>query len=115
MAEVGLMTRRVRGVVSPGPAVKRVLEEERDVRAVSRQSLVAVRELRPGHVLEARDVTVKRPGTGVPPFALEEAVGRRVVRPVATDTVIAWTDLEDGEDEGGAGAGEGEEGGDAAQ
>ncbi|MCC6951801.1 MAG: N-acetylneuraminate synthase family protein [Phycisphaerales bacterium] len=68
-----------------GPREKRVLDIEQDVRLVSRQSLVAVRDLPAGHVLSRGDLTIKRPGTGIPPHEMEAVVGRRLVAPVAAD------------------------------
>jgi len=59
-----------------GPAAKRVDEAERDVRRVSRQSVCVVRDLPAGHVLSAEDLTVMRPGTGVPAAELGSVVGR---------------------------------------
>ncbi len=51
---------------------KSVQAIERDVRTVSRQSIVTTRELPAGHILTADDVTIKRPGTGLPPFVLAD-------------------------------------------
>jgi N-acetylneuraminate synthase/N,N'-diacetyllegionaminate synthase len=72
---------------------KRILPSEQDVRRLSRQSAVAVRDLPAGHVLAAADVTIKRPGTGVPAARIDELPGRRLARPVARDTVIEWEAL----------------------
>lgn len=65
--------------------VKRVLPIERDVRTVSRQSIVAVRDLPEGHVLTRADVTFKRPGTGLPPFMIDDVIGRRLSHAVERD------------------------------
>ncbi len=76
-----------------GERVKRVLPIEEDVRRVSRQSVVANRELRVGEVIGAADVTIKRPGTGIAACEIGRAMGRRVVRPVPADMIVAWEDL----------------------
>ncbi len=68
--------------------VKRVLPIEEDVRAVSRQSIVAVRDLPAGHAITRADLTFKRPGTGIPPFMLDAVLGRPVGRAVARDEMI---------------------------
>lgn len=70
------------------PKVKRVLPIEEDVRSVSRQSIVAARDLPQGHVLTREDVTFKRPGTGVPPFMLDAVLGLPLTRGVALDELI---------------------------
>ena len=77
-----------------GPPIKRVLDCERDVRAVSRQSVVARRALAAGATLHGDDVTFKRPGTGLAPWRLEEALGRRVVRAIEADMPVMAADIE---------------------
>ncbi len=73
---------------------KVILDCERDVREVSRQSLVSTRALREGDVLTREMLTIKRPGSGVPPFLMEEMIGRRVVRDVEMDVPIVREDVE---------------------
>ncbi len=85
------------GAVCPTPAgsgIKSVLDCERDVREVSRQSLVSTRVLRTGEVLTREMLTIKRPGTGLPPFLMNEMIGRRVVRDVELDVPIVREDVE---------------------
>ncbi len=77
---------------SPG---KRVLDVEQDVRRVSRQSLVAVRDLQAGEQLSERDVTVQRPGTGISAADVTTAVGRRMTRAVERGTLLQWDMLAD--------------------
>ncbi|MFO0862037.1 MAG: N-acetylneuraminate synthase family protein [Phycisphaerales bacterium] len=74
-------------------AMKRVLEIEQDVRRVSRQSIVSARPLVVGQLLTRGDLTFKRPGTGIPPFELEQVMSRRAVKDVEPDTPIQWSDL----------------------
>lgn len=72
---------------------KAILDVERDVRRVSRQSLVASRPLRAGERVGPRDLCVKRPGTGVAPWRLDEVLGRTLVRDVERDRVLREGDL----------------------
>lgn len=72
---------------------KVVLEIERDVRAVSRQSIVTRRALREGHVLTPLDVTFKRPGTGLLPCEYERVIGRALSRALDGDVPIHAEDL----------------------
>lgn len=72
-----------------GVGDKRLLDVERDVRAVSRQSIVARRDLEAGHQLQASDLTFKRPGTGLEPFRLAEVVGQVLRAPVHADMPIS--------------------------
>jgi N,N'-diacetyllegionaminate synthase len=80
----------MRGV--PG---KRVLDCERDVRRVSRQSLVAVRDIGVGQQIQSTDLTVQRPGTGVPAAEAVKIVGRRPCRAIAAGTMLQWDMLSD--------------------
>ncbi len=81
-----------RGSVN-APWSKHVLECESDVRAVSRQSVVTRRALPVGHVLLREDVTFKRPGSGLPPFALDTILGRPTVRALANDVPVSSGDV----------------------
>ena len=75
---------------------KRVLPIEEDVRRVSRQSVVGVRELPAGHTITRSDVTVKRPGTGLPAYLLESVVGSVTARRVEGDVPLVAEDLVNG-------------------
>lgn len=79
------LAERLRG--APG---RRVLPGEQDVRRVSRQSLVLARDLRPGDVLRADDLTVQRPGTGIPAAEFDRLVGRQLRAPATAGTMLTW-------------------------
>lgn len=68
-----------------GATTKALLDIEQDVRLASRQSLTSTRDLPEGHVLGPGDVTVKRPGTGLPPDQLEAVEGHRLARAIEAD------------------------------
>lgn len=92
------LRRYIQAARSPGPApeveaMKRVLEIEKDVRTVSRQSIVATRPLAVGHLIGRGDLTFKRPGTGIPPYEIERVLSHRVVRAVERDMPLRWDDL----------------------
>jgi len=77
---------------SPG---KRVLPIEEDVRRVSRQSLVVRRSLKPGEVVREEDLTVQRPGSGLSAALIDQAVGRKVAKPIAAGALLQWDMLAD--------------------
>lgn len=77
-----------------GPVAKRCTEAERDVRAVSRQSLVYTADLPAGHVLTRNDLETRRPGTGIPAAAGPDWIGRRLNRPVTAGTLAQEQDAE---------------------
>lgn len=74
---------------------KRVLQIERDVRTVSRQSLVAVRDIHPGHLIGENDLTVQRPGTGIPASAMPSVVGRRSGQLIRAGEMLTWRIISD--------------------
>lgn len=76
-----------------GDGIKHVLDVERDVRRVSRQSVCAAGELPAGRVLEPGDLTLKRPGTGIPAARLASLVGRTLARSVRADRLLREEDL----------------------
>jgi sialic acid synthase SpsE len=76
-----------------GPIAKRVSAVEKDVRKVSRQSVCVVRDLPAGHRLTADDLTVKRPGTGVPACELKNLIGQILTRPVGADNLLTAGDI----------------------
>jgi len=78
-----------------GSTGKRVLDIERDVRKVSRQSLVLARPLGIGEVVAEADVTVQRPGTGIPAAEITTAIGKRAARPLPAGTLLTWDMLAD--------------------
>ncbi len=79
-----------------GPSSKRVQPVERDVREVSRQSVAATADLPAGHVLSEADLTVKRPGTGIPAKELKSLIGQSLSRPVQADQLLSADDLAPG-------------------
>ena len=79
-----------RAQVMRGSAGKRVLPVEEDVRRVSRQSLVVARDLLVGEVICENDLTVQRPGIGIPAAEVSLAVGRKVVRAIGRGDLLRW-------------------------
>ena len=76
-----------------GEPVKRVLDCERDVRAVSRQSIVAVRAIAPGAAITRADLTFKRPGGALEPWRVDEVIGRGASKLIESGAQITPGDL----------------------
>lgn len=77
-----------------GTTERQVTEAEYAQRAKMRRSIIAVRDLPAGHVIERADLYAKRPGDGIPPTRMGELVGRRLKNAVQADSLIYETDLE---------------------
>jgi len=67
-----------------------VTESQREVRALSRTSIVAARDIRAGEILSASMLTTKRPGGGISPMEIDRLIGQTVTQSVPTDTPITW-------------------------
>ncbi len=95
--EFAALVKAVRNVEAAlGDGVKRPAPCELPNQVVARKSLVTVRDLPAGMVVSADDLTIKRPGDGIPPADLENVVGLALVRPVAADQVLRWEDFRHG-------------------
>ena len=83
-----------------GPAAgwtgeKRLSQGEMINRENLAKSLVAARAIQAGEVIAERDVAIMSPGQGLPPYRLDELVGRRARRTLAKDDYFYASDLED--------------------
>ena len=80
--------------IGGGRREKVMLPSEEIARRNARRSIVARRAIEAGAVLQTADLICKRPGTGLSPIHWDEVVGRRTVRAIEADALLAWTDLE---------------------
>lgn len=69
-------------------------QDAKELRAAFTKSIVAQKELPAGMVLREADLTLKKPGTGMPAARLPEIIGRRLKRAVSKDTLLSEDDLE---------------------
>lgn len=67
---------------------------EEDIKKIARKSIVASRNLEIGTVLSKELVSIKRPGTGIPPTKIDEIIGKTVKRRLDKDDIIKMEDLE---------------------
>jgi N,N'-diacetyllegionaminate synthase len=93
--ELSLLVQSIRDVeVALGDGIKRPMPGELAVRALVRRSVVCIRALPEGHVLQRTDVALMRPGTGIHPRDLDRVVGRRLRRPTTAGQLLSWEDLD---------------------
>ena len=80
--------------IAVGDGVKRPLpSEEKPLQKMGKQ-LVAARSLPAGHVLAEGDLVAKSPADGgLPPYALNQLLGRPLVRSLAADEAISTGDV----------------------
>ncbi len=65
-------------------------DSERDVRTLSRRSVVARQTIRCGQAIASADLTLKRPAGGIEPRDIERLLGKRALRDITADTQISW-------------------------
>lgn len=69
------------------------VKSEYSTAAVAHKSIVYNKNLLEGAVIDANDLSVKRPGTGIEPCRLDEIIGRRLKHNVKEDTLVSYDDF----------------------
>lgn len=75
---------------SLGTRERVVSDVELEQRIKMHRSLVVARNLPAGHALMVDDLTLRRPGSGIPPSQLHDVVGSRLQREVRVGELIDW-------------------------
>lgn len=70
-----------------------LVENFGQLRASFMKSPVTVRAFEAGHRLGPEDITLKKPGDGLPPESLNELIGRTLARSVPADHQLSMSDL----------------------
>ncbi|MBR1672729.1 MAG: N-acetylneuraminate synthase [Fretibacterium sp.] len=87
--ELAAMVRGIRNVeLALGSGIKEPSESERKNVPVARKSIVALTDIRKGDVLTERNITTKRPGSGISPMRWFEVLGTKAVRDFCEDELI---------------------------
>jgi N-acetylneuraminate synthase len=77
------------------PVDKAVMAQNaKELRSMFTKSIVARRNLEAGMILTNEDVTLKKPGTGIPAKRLPKIIGRRLKRSIAADELISEEDYD---------------------
>ncbi len=87
MKELVDYCRRVYSIL--GEYERHISPDETEQRPKMRRSLVAVKDLPEGHIIEEADLTAKRPGDGIQLSEYESIIGCRLLRDIAADHIIA--------------------------
>ncbi|MEW5984252.1 MAG: N-acetylneuraminate synthase family protein [Acidobacteriota bacterium] len=73
-----------------GDGVKKIYSSEVSPIIKMGKKLVAARTLQVGHVLREEDICLKSPADGIPPYELENVVGRRLLQPLIEEETILF-------------------------
>ena len=87
-----------RSAVALGDGVKKIYESEKAPIVKMGKSLVAARALPAGHVLGPRDIVMKSPGGGIPPYELGRVLGLVTRTPLHEDDFLSFDVLSKRED-----------------
>ena len=71
-----------------GDGVKKATESEKKNIAIARKSIVAKTEIKKGDIFTDKNLTVKRPGTGISPMEWDSMLGRESKRDFFEDELI---------------------------
>lgn len=74
---------------SLGSPQKRVTDSERENRLIARRGVYAARDLVVGEMLSIEDVVCLRPETELSPMAIDEVVGRVLIRPISRHEAVS--------------------------
>ena len=93
-AELAKMVLDIRELENAKGLGKKIrLECEMPAYKYARRSLVAALNIKAGEVITSEMISIKRPGTGLPPVYFDRIVGSTAKRNIATDELISLEDL----------------------
>ena len=76
-----------------GRAEKHYLDSEVISRKNARRSIVAARRIPKGKIIDESDITIKRPGIGVPPEFYDVVIGSTATRDIQEDEILKFGDF----------------------
>jgi len=76
-----------------GDGVRKFSENELEIKKVARKSIILNQDVPEGTIITRDMLSIKRPGTGIPPKFINEIVGKTVVNDLKSQTVIKWENL----------------------
>lgn len=71
-----------------GDGIKRPSDSEKKNRTIARKSIVAAQKIKKGEILTEKNITTKRPGTGISPMRWNEVVGKSAAKDFDPDDLI---------------------------
>jgi N,N'-diacetyllegionaminate synthase len=88
-AELKAMVQAIRHIEQAlGNGIKQPSPSEMKNREIARKSIVAAKDLLPGHIISISDIAIKRPGNGISPMLIETIIGKQLTKAVHEDDVL---------------------------
>jgi N,N'-diacetyllegionaminate synthase len=89
--ELKVMVQTIRNIEKAlGNGIKKPSPSEVRNRSVVRNSIVAAVQISPGQVFTEKNLTVKRPGSGISPMRWDEVLGKKSSKKYNIDELIKW-------------------------
>jgi N-acetylneuraminate synthase/sialic acid synthase len=73
-----------------GDGTKKIYDSEKAPIIKMGKSLVVARDLPGGHVLTEADIVMKSPAGGIPPYDLDQVLGRPITRALRADDFLSY-------------------------
>ncbi len=72
---------------------KQPIDSENISRLNARRSIVVKTNLKENHILTEKDLTYKRPGTGISPLHWDLVIGKTTIQALPEDHILEWSDI----------------------
>ncbi len=72
---------------------KKVINTENLARVNARRSIVLKTNLKKGTILSGKEITTKRPGTGIEPVYWDNIIGKKLLKDLEKDHILNWEDI----------------------
>jgi N-acetylneuraminate synthase/N,N'-diacetyllegionaminate synthase len=77
-----------------GNGMKKISKEEREIKAITRKSLVAAIDISAGTIITEIMIDLKRPGTGLAPKYKDKIIGKKSNRSIKKNELFDWDMME---------------------
>ncbi|MEK3854453.1 N-acetylneuraminate synthase [Cytobacillus sp. FSL H8-0458] len=76
-----------------GDGIKKCMPSETYTKKAARKSLVIDKDMNNGETITMDNLSIKRPGDGIPPKYFDLLIGKTVKRDIKKDTILTWDDV----------------------
>jgi len=73
---------------------KNIHTKEAKIREWAFRSIVSLRDIKKGEIIDGDMIWSKRPGTGIPSYRRNELIGKKAKNNISNNSLIKWEDLE---------------------
>ena len=80
--------------VAMGDGVRKFSDNELEIKKVARKSIVLNQDVSKDMIIERGMLSIKRPGTGIPPKFIDDVVGKKLIKDLKSNNVLKWDYLE---------------------